>query len=112
MSIKNIIGHIIKCSLDKLNIDNININDINIEIPAKKENGDYSSNIALTLTKKLHKSPMDIANTIVSNIEENDIIEEIKIANPGFINFYLKKDFLLSYINLILEKKRNYRITI
>ena len=108
MSIKNIIGHIIKCSLDKLNIDNININDINIEIPAKKENGDYSSNIALTLTKKLHKSPMDIANTIVSNIEDNDIIEEIKIANPGFINFYLKKEFLLNQINKILEENRNY----
>ena len=108
MSIKNIIGHIIKCSLDKLNIDNININDINIEIPAKKENGDYSSNIALTLTKKLHKSPMDIANTIVSNIKDNDIIEEIKIANPGFINFYLKKEFLLNQINKILEENRNY----
>ena len=108
MSIKNIIGHIIKCSLDKLNTDNININDINIEIPAKKENGDYSSNIALTLTKKLHKSPMDIANTIVSNIEDNDIIEEIKIANPGFINFYLKKEFLLNQINKILEENRNY----
>ena len=108
MSIKNIIGHIIKCSLDKLNIDNININDINIEIPAKKENGDYSSNIALTLTKKLHKSPMDIANIIVSNIEDNEIIEEIKIANPGFINFYLKKEFLLNQINKILEENKNY----
>ena len=109
MSIKNTIGHIIKCSLDKIsNLEPISEDNIVVEIPTKKENGDYSSNIALTLTIRLHKSPMDIANTIVSNIEENDIIEEIKIANPGFINFYLKKEFLLNQINKILEENRNY----
>lgn len=109
MSIKSMIGHIIKCSLDKISIlEPINLKDINIEIPAKKENGDYSSNIALTLTKKLHKSPIEIANDIVNNIEPNDIIEEIKIANPGFINFYLKKEFLLKQINTIIEENRNY----
>ncbi len=109
MSIKSMIGHIIKCSLDKISIlEPINLNDINIEIPAKKENGDYSTNIALTLTKKLHKSPIDIATEIINNIEPNDLIEEIKIASPGFINFYLKKEFLLNQINTIIEENRNY----
>ena len=57
MSIKNTIAHIIKCSLDKItDLEIIPITNIVVEIPTKKENGDYSTNIALTLTKKLHKS--------------------------------------------------------
>lgn len=109
MSIKSMIGHMIKCSLDTLsNLEPISIDNIVVEIPAKKENGDYSTNIALTLTKKLHKSPMDIAQEIINNIPENDMIEEIKIANPGFINFYLRKDYLLNQINTIIDEGRNY----
>ena len=109
MSIRNSIQHIIKCSLSKLELNN-EIEELNImvERPAKKENGDYSSNIALTLTKVLKKSPMVIAEEIKNNIIDNDMIEEIKIAAPGFINFYLKKDFLLSQINKIIEEDRNY----
>ena len=51
---------------------------------------------------------MKIAEDIVNNIEENDIIDTIKIANPGFINFYLKKDYLLSQINKIIDASKDY----
>lgn len=105
MSIKFKLTELIKNSLQKLNIETDNII---IEKPSKKENGDYSSNIALTLTKKLHKSPLEIANMIKDNIEYENIISEIQIANPGFINFYLKKEFIQSYINKIITEKNNY----
>ena len=109
MSIKNTIGYIIKCSLDHISaLEPIDKSNIIVEIPAKKENGDYSTNIALTLTKKLHKSPIDIATEIINNLPDNDIIEEVKIANPGFINFYLTKDYLLSQINAIIDVGINY----
>ena len=105
MSIKKELSNIIKNSLKKIEINDKNIV---IEIPAKKENGDYSSNIALTLTKELKKSPLDIAEIIVENIEDNEIIDEIKIASPGFINFYLKKEYLLNNINKIIEQNKKY----
>ncbi|MBQ8682085.1 MAG: arginine--tRNA ligase [Bacilli bacterium] len=109
MSIKTTIAHIIKCSLNELyNLEEFDKKNIVVEIPAKKENGDYSTNVALTLTKKLHKPPMAIAEEIKANIAENDIVEDIKIASPGFINFYLKKDYLLSQINTIIDQNRNY----
>lgn len=105
MSIKVKLTKLIKNSLQKLNIETDNIV---IEKPAKKENGDYSTNVALTLTKKLHKSPLEIANMIKENIEYENIINDIQIANPGFINFYLKKEFIQSYINKIINEKRIY----
>ena len=106
MSIKTKLSEILKKSLKKANI-NIDF-EINIDKPSKIENGDYSSNIALILSKTLHKNPIEIANIVQSNITDENLIEEIKIVAPGFINFYLKKEFLLSYVNKILTEKRNY----
>ena len=109
MSIKASIQHMIKCSLSNIELaEDIDIKKIQVEKPSKKENGDYSTNIALVLTKILKKSPMIIAEEIKNNFEQNEIIEEIKIANPGFINFYLKKEFLLNQINKILDEGKNY----
>lgn len=107
MSIKTTISHMIKCSLDKLNI-NMDVSNIIVEIPNNKENGDYSTNIALSLASKLHKSPKELANLIIENIDKEDLIENIQIASPGFINFYLNKKYLLKNLNTIIEKKRNY----
>ena len=107
MSIKKSLAEIFEKSLKKMNI-NKNIDDIIIEIPKDKNNGDYSTNLALTLTKELHKSPMDISNSIIDNIEDNDIIDTLSIAAPGFINITIKKEYLLNNITNILKEKRDY----
>lgn len=109
MSIKTSLQHMIKCSLTNLKLpEEIDLNNIMVEKPAKKENGDYSTNIALTLTKVLKMSPMQIAEEIKNNLDKNNIVEDIKIANPGFINFYLKKEFLTEQINKIIDEGKNY----
>ena len=106
MSIKKELQEIIKNSLKKSNID-VNLSDIVIEIPKQKENGDYSTNIALTLTKKLKKSPITIAEEIIKNIKDKNI-SQIEIANPGFINIFLKKERYYHELNKILEEKKEY----
>ena len=89
-----------------LNIE-IDINDIEIEVPNIKEHGDFSTNVAMKLCKKLGKSPIEIANTIKDNIND-EIVISIVIAGPGFINFFVKKDYLLDNINNIIEKDTDY----
>ena len=106
MSIKKELQEIIKNSLKKSNID-VNLSDIVIEIPKQKENGDYSTNIALTLTKKLKKSPITIAEEIISNIKDKNI-SQIEIAKPGFINIFLKNERYYHELNKILEEKKEY----
>lgn len=56
--------------------------------------GDYTSNIALQLAKKLKKNPMEVANTLVNQIGKIEEIEKIEVVKPGFINFWLSKKFL------------------
>ena len=95
MSIKNKLQHIIKACLP---ID-MDVNKIVIEIPKDKKNGDYSSNVAFLLAKELKSSPISIANDIKDKISD-EMIDRIEIANPGFINFYINKNYLLNNINL------------
>ena len=106
MSIKKELQQIIKNSLDKNNID-LSIEEITIETPKDITNGDYSTNVALILTKKLHQNPMEIASLIKDNIE-NKIIDKIEIAKPGFINIYLTKNRLQSEIKKINLAGKNY----
>ena len=66
---------------------------IMLEIPKDNKNGDYSTNIAMRLTKQLQKKPQEIAGIIREALmQELNIIDKIEIAGPGFINFWLKKE--------------------
>ena len=95
---------IINHQLGQMGIDNISVS---IEIPKNKDNGDFSSNIAMKLTKILNKPPVEIANEIIKDISE-PWITKIEIAGPGFINFYVKNDYLLDNINYVIDQDKNY----
>ena len=80
-----------------------------VEIPKDSSNGDYSSNIAMRLTKALGKKPQEIAAELKQEIlnKSNDI-ESIDIAGPGFINFWVKKTALANTINNVLDLGEEY----
>lgn len=106
MNLRKMIKNTILNSLNNLNIDSKEINII-VEIPKNKENGDFSTNIAMQLCKKLSKNPKEVAQSIINEINE-EFLEKIEIAGPGFINFYIKKDFLFEGINEINKLENNY----
>lgn len=85
--------------------------DYTIEHPSSSDHGDYSCNIALILSKKVGKNPLEIAKEVVETISfESKIINQksqISIAGPGFINFHLSQDWLTSELKSIL-KSQNY----
>ena len=106
MSIKQKIQGIIKSSLDNLEVD-VELDKIVIETPKEAKNGDYSTNIALVLTKILKDNPMNIASKIANEISDESI-KRVEVAPPGFINIYLTKEVLLDEINKIIQEDKNY----
>jgi len=83
--------------------------EIEIEIPKEKSHGDFSTNIAMKLTKILRNSPQNIANALIAEIKtEGTYIDKIEIAGPGFINFYLKDAWLYDALKSCIDKKENY----
>lgn len=91
-------------------IKSMGISDVNIyiETPKNSKNGDFSTNIAMQLTKILRKNPKLIAKEIIDNLEKSNIFEKIEIAGPGFINFFVKKSSLADVLEEVFSKKENY----
>ncbi|MBU0718853.1 MAG: arginine--tRNA ligase [Planctomycetes bacterium] len=56
--------------------------------------GDYQSNCAMGLAKKLGRKPRELAGVIVGNLQIDDMCEPLEIAGPGFINFRIKPAYL------------------
>ena len=88
------------------NLD-IKIEEVIIESPKEKTHGDYSTNIAMRLAKALHNSPVNIANKLLEGLND-ELIEKVEIAGPGFINFFIKKLSLTSTIKEVLTLKENF----
>lgn len=98
------IKKLIKDALDNLDIQ---VSDIVVEHPANLKMGDYSTNVALAIAKNINTTPKELAEKIVTEISRLTLdknIEKIKIAGPGFINFFLSREFFSRSIEEILNQ--------
>ena len=90
---------LIKTSLEEFDKDPA------ISFPPDPKFGHLSTGIAMTLAKDQNKPPQDIAAAIKKKLDKNtalsDIIEKVEIVKPGFVNFFLKIDYLLSQAQLL-----------
>lgn len=83
----------------------ISAENFTVEHPTVLSHGDYATNIALIIAKEMKEAPRQVAEKIVAKLS-NQIteVEKIEIAGPGFINFFLKANFLLDSLLEIVEK--------
>lgn len=94
----------IKASIKKANLAE-DIPEIKVEIPKDTKNGDYSTNIAMVLTKIAKRNPREIAQAIVDNLDTSKAnVKQVDIAGPGFINFYLDNQYLTAVIPEAINK--------
>ncbi|WP_042221383.1 arginine--tRNA ligase [Oceanobacillus manasiensis] len=80
-----------------------------LEKPKDKAHGDFATNIAMQLARIAKKAPRQIAEDITANLDKTKgSIEKVEIAGPGFINFFMKNDFLGEIIPTILNDQASY----
>lgn len=107
--IKTILEDIIKQSILDLNY---NLDDIVLSIPQNNQHGDYSSNIALQLAKQKNTSnnqtPVEIANQISEKLTKRDYILKVEVVEPGFLNLFIKPEFIASDIKTIIEQAKDF----
>lgn len=111
---KRIVQQEIKHALLSMGVSLPSSQTIQVDYAREKAHGDFSSNIALILAKKLQISPLQLAEKIKSNIDcgaENSKLERIEIAKPGFINFFLKKSVWYPVINQILSQTKQFGVS-
>ncbi len=95
---------------------------ITAEIPPSKFESDISTNVAMVLSKINKKSPTDIAAILMNDFKKSDeLIKDITIIKPGFINIKFKPIFWTNFVKEIItnyktfginnkEKKKNYLV--
>ncbi len=77
--------------------------DIAIEKPKQAEHGDFSSSVALSLARVMRMAPLAIAEQIVTHVPDSQLVSGASAAAPGFVNFTLSNEWLVSQIDRILE---------
>jgi len=70
--------------------------------------GDFTSNIALRLAKKLGQRPREFAVEIIASLPASPLIEKVEVAGPGFINFTLAANAYQQELARILEEGASY----
>ncbi|OGH17837.1 MAG: arginine--tRNA ligase [Candidatus Levybacteria bacterium RIFCSPHIGHO2_01_FULL_40_15b] len=95
--------------------------DVRVSISERLENGDYFTNVALRLASILKRKPLDIAYEIKTEFEklvspssqpspikgegdQSSVIDRVEVAPPGFVNFFLSRQYLADTIDKIREK--------
>ncbi|MDZ7291817.1 MAG: arginine--tRNA ligase [candidate division KSB1 bacterium] len=82
---------------------------VSINRPRQEGFGDYATPVAMSLAKTLKQAPRAIAEKIVRNLEfDRNLIEEVSIDGPGFINFRLGPGYWQNVLAEILRKRELY----
>ena len=86
---------------------------ITTEIPPSKFNSDISTNVAMVLSKANKKSPIDLATTLSEFIKkEDELIENVSVIKPGFINIKFKPIFWTNFVKEIIKNNKTFGINI
>lgn len=111
MDIKEILAGAVKkaalTAIEKGIIKEGELPEVLLEVPPQKEFGDFASNFAMQSARSLKCNPRMIAQAVIDNLD-CAYVEKTEIAGPGFINFYLKDNWLSDMLANIVKAGENY----
>ena len=77
-------------------------NNIVVEVPKNRDFGDFSTNVAMVLSRELRKNPREVADLLLPYIKDIPEITEVSVAGPGFINMNVSDAMWQSLVESIL----------
>jgi len=111
VDIKQILAAAIKAAaqkaIDEGTVKGGDLLEVLLEVPPQKEFGDFATNFAMQSARALKCNPRMIAQAVVNNLD-CAYVEKMEIAGPGFINFYLKQDWMYDMLAGIIAEGENY----
>ena len=77
---------------------------VELDRPKNPAHGDFATNVALQLAKRVGRKPREAAEAIVAAMPSNDEVAKADIAGPGFINFTLSPASRFAVVRRALEE--------
>lgn len=109
-NIKEILKQEIKAAAEKTGmVAASELPEIILEAPKEKSHGDFSTNLAMQLTKIAKKNPREIAERLKQSLDlQKSGVKKVEIAGPGFINFFMDKSYLSRIVPEVLQAPKDY----
>lgn len=80
-----------------------------VEAPRSKEHGDFSTNVAMLVSARANKPPMELAAAIASKIDTQLArLAAVEVQKPGFINMRLSREFLEENLRSVLSESDKF----
>ncbi|XCN72499.1 MAG: arginine--tRNA ligase [Candidatus Electrothrix aestuarii] len=84
----------------------------NVEVPRHEGQGDFSTNFAMVLAGKEKRNPREIAGQLVDLLnKDEDLLEKVEIAGPGFVNLFLKPTVWCTVLTPINEQGKEFGLS-
>ena len=77
---------------------------VELDRPKNAAHGDFATNVALQLAKRVGRKPRDAAEAILAALPRNEEISGAEIAGPGFINFTLSSGSRFAVVGRVLRE--------
>ena len=77
---------------------------VTVERPRNPEHGDYASNLALQLGKKVGINPRELAGWLAEALQQADGIADAEVAGPGFINMRLETSAQATIVTTVIDQ--------
>ncbi len=107
--IKALVEEAVKKAQEKGELASGELSSYYVEVPADRNNGDFSTNVAMVNARAFRLAPVKIAQAIVDNMSyEGTYFTKVCIAGPGFINFYLADSYYADVLLEIRQEGENY----
>ena len=82
--------------------------EIVVERPKSREHGDYATNVAMVLAKRVQRPPREIAEALASQLGGYAGIAQVDVAGPGFVNITLEAASHAEVARTVVEAGPDY----
>jgi len=78
----------LRASAGELGLDG-ELPEVEISTPRLKEHGDFSTNVALALARRVGRPPREVAATLAAHLPDDPLLARAEVAGPGFLNLFV-----------------------
>lgn len=82
--------------------------EVHLEHPARPEHGDYSANLPLRIQGLARMKAIEVAEALRQHVGTHHAVSQVRVAPPGFLNFYLRPEWVAAQTEVILEAGEAY----
>jgi arginyl-tRNA synthetase len=81
---------------------------LELDRPRNPEHGDFATNVALQIAKRLGRKPREVAEAIVSRLPAGELLARAEVAGPGFINLTLTKGSRFAVVGRVFREGESF----